>query len=167
MKIAILSDIHDNIWNLRLVLDLITNTDALIFCGDLCSPFVMGMLANGYKAPIHLVFGNNDGDQYRITQIASAFDHVHLYGEFAEIDIDGRTFAVTHYPELAGRLATGDVYDVVCYGHNHTFKVEREGSTLLVNPGCVMGYDPGAGTDVKASFIVYDSSAHKVEGYQL
>ena len=48
MKIGILSDIHDNIWNLRAALEGLGEADALICCGDLCSPFVVGLLGEGF-----------------------------------------------------------------------------------------------------------------------
>jgi hypothetical protein len=56
MKIGILSDIHDNLWNLRAALGGLGEADALICCGDLCSPFVVGLLAEGFPGrPIHVV----------------------------------------------------------------------------------------------------------------
>ena len=167
MNIAIISDIHDNIWNLRKVLQHVKDTEALICCGDLCSPFVVGILARGYAGPIHIVFGNNDGDLYRITEQAAKFDHVHLHGEFAELQLGGRKIAVTHFPEIARGLVYHFAYDVVCYGHNHSFKIGQSADALLLNPGCVMGYNPVSDEDVPASFILYDSEANLAEGYQL
>ena len=38
MKIAILSDVHDNIWKLETLLASL-EAQALIFCGDFCAPF--------------------------------------------------------------------------------------------------------------------------------
>jgi uncharacterized protein len=54
MKIAVLSDIHDNIWALeRLLEDL--QADVLIFCGDFCAPFTLAQIAEGFSGPIHVV----------------------------------------------------------------------------------------------------------------
>ncbi len=167
MKIAIISDIHDNIWNLRQLLPHLAEAEAMICCGDLCSPFIVGLLANGYGGPIHIVFGNNDGDLYRITGNASRFEHVHLHGEFAELELGGCKFAVTHYPEVARGLVYHFAYDVVCYGHNHSFKIAQNNDALLLNPGCVMGYDPISATEVPATFIIYDTDSRTAKGYQL
>jgi len=44
MKIAVLSDIHDNIWKLEEGLKSIENINdvqAMVFCGDLCAPFTL------------------------------------------------------------------------------------------------------------------------------
>jgi putative phosphoesterase len=138
MKIAILSDIHDNIWKLEILLDGL-EADVLIFCGDFCAPFTLAQIAEGFAGPVHAVFGNNDGDKLLLARVASGFAHVKLHGDFAELELAGRRVAVTHYPALGRALAQGSVYDLVCYGHSHERVVEQEGSTLRVNPGEVMG----------------------------
>ena len=51
--------------------------------GDLCSPFVIHHLGKGFKGTIHIVFGNNDGDLYRMTQNSQAYPHLSLHGEMA------------------------------------------------------------------------------------
>ncbi|NJO84854.1 MAG: metallophosphoesterase family protein, partial [Blastochloris sp.] len=68
MKLAILSDIHDQVWNLRAALAHISDAqvDTVLCCGDLCSPFVVGILASGFPGPIHAVSGNNEGDWRQI-----------------------------------------------------------------------------------------------------
>jgi putative phosphoesterase len=167
VRIAILSDIHDNVWNLATVLPSVQQADALVFCGDLCSPFVVSQLAEGFrKRPIHIVFGNNDGDTFLITRNSSAFEHVHLHGELFRGVLGGKRFAVTHYPSLANTIDPG-AFDVICYGHDHTYHVSRHGNTLKLNPGAVMGYLPSKRRTVPASFMIYDAAAHEVEGYRL
>ena len=89
----------------------------MICCGDLCSPFVVDLLVAGFpQKPIHVVFGNNDGDLFRITGKAKNNADLHLYGQFCETQFDGQRFAVNHYPELACPLSGAGLYDVVCYG---------------------------------------------------
>src|SRR5437588_11169651 len=80
MKIAILSDIHDNLWNLSSALNAVRDSDVLICCGDLCSPFVIDELAK-FGRDIHIVFGNNDADLYRITTKALKKPNCHLHGQ--------------------------------------------------------------------------------------
>jgi uncharacterized protein len=161
MRIAVLSDIHDNIWKLDEALKRLEGTHALICCGDLCSPFIVPQLAQGFKKPIHIVFGNNDGDLFRITQEAMKFDHVTLHGAFAELEFAAKRVAVNHYPEIARALAASGKYDVVCFGHNHEFEIAREGKTLLINPGEIMGRFG------RSTLVVYDSEKHEAEGLEL
>lgn len=62
-----------------------------------------------------------------------------LHGDFAELELDGRRVAVTHYPRIGKALTKGGVYDLVCHGHSHKRVVDPAGKTMRVNPGEVMG----------------------------
>jgi len=140
MRIAILSDTHDNIWKLDSAMPKLAESDVILHCGDLCSPFLIQRLAEGVKGkPVHVVWGNNDGDRQMLTVVAARAGNVSLHGELAEIDLDGLRVAMTHYPAIGRALAEGGRYDLVCYGHDHKAHEERVGRTLLLNPGEVMG----------------------------
>ena len=65
MKLAVCSDIHDNIWKLEKALPLMSDAGALIFCGDFCAPFTLAQLAEGFKGPIHVVFLHGTHDTGR------------------------------------------------------------------------------------------------------
>jgi putative phosphoesterase len=169
MRIAILSDIHDNVWKLAAALDGLRSCSALICCGDLCSPFVVHQLARGFEGPIHLVFGNNDGDLFRIASNATKYGHVNLHGELFVGEFDGKRFAVNHYDGIGREIAASGRFDVVCYGHNHIYEVRSFGKTLGINPGPVMGAAIDAGGSwrtVPSTYVVYDTgtgSAERVE----
>lgn len=167
MRIVILSDIHDNVWNLAATLHGCGDAAALICCGDLCSPFVLDQLADGFAGPIHIVFGNNDGDLFRITAKASRRGHVHLHGAFFAGELGGTRVAVNHYPDIARPIAASGLYDVVCCGHNHTYAIEQVGATLLLNPGTLLGFEPVSKRDVAATFIVYDTVTGAATGYKV
>jgi putative phosphoesterase len=168
MKVAILSDIHDQVWKLETALRFLTDqAETLIFCGDFCSPFVLAQIADDFDGTIHAVFGNNDGDTFRMTALMAKWKHVHLHGEAWFGEIDGDSFAVNHYPEIAQALARAGTYDVVCYGHNHAHKIESVGHTLLINPGCLMGYSPAKKEDVPATFVIYDTESGAVKSYEV
>ena len=158
MHIAIVSDIHDHRRHLGQALAQVSDADALICCGDLCSPFIVVQFGEGFAGPIHVVFGNNDGDLFRITQQASRFDQMTLHGEFAELTLGGKRIAVNHFPEIAAALAASDRYDLVCYGHDHRHVITTVGATLLVNPGEVYG-----GLTGSATYAVYDTATGRAE----
>jgi len=162
MRVAIISDIHDALQNLTAALAQLANANVLICCGDLCSPFVIDYLARGFTGPIHIVFGNNDGDLFRITQQANKSTNITLHGHIAELSVGSKRFAVNHYPEIARGLALSDRYDVVCFGHNHTYEATREGTTLLINPGEIFGGLSGC-----ATCATYDSELDQVTRHDL
>jgi len=139
MKIAICSDIHDNIWVLERALKGMQDAESLLFCGDFCAPFTLVQMAEGFPGPIHAVWGNNDGDKWLLTNQANRFDHVELHGELGEIEMGGIRIGINHYPEIAQGLVRSGNYDLVCYGHNHQVHDETIGATRLINPGELMG----------------------------
>ncbi|NBC28991.1 MAG: YfcE family phosphodiesterase [Spirochaetes bacterium] len=144
MTIAVLSDIHDNIWNLETALHIVQNRDAesILFLGDFCAPFTLAQLAEGFSGPIHIVFGNNDGDQFLLTSKGGEYPHVSIHGHLGQVTLGGRKLALNHYPDLSERLAESGAYDAVFSGHNHLKHLEQRGQggmTLWANPGEVMG----------------------------
>lgn len=140
-KIAILSDIHDHLHHLAPVLAQVRDegVEALLVCGDLCAPFVVAELAQGFAGPIHIVEGNNDGDGRLIRQVSGNFPQVTLHGIYAELTLAGAKFAMIHYPEPARRIAQSGEFNLVCYGHDHRAYEEKAPWGWLVNPGEVMG----------------------------
>lgn len=140
MKIAIMSDSHDNIWKIDQALALVEDVGALLHCGDLCSPFVINRLGEwAGDRKVYIVWGNNDGDKAMITANAENFPSIVLCGEYARLDLDGVKIFATHYPGIAEPVADSGDYDLVCYGHDHTRAVREIGDTVLLNPGEIMG----------------------------
>jgi predicted phosphodiesterase len=72
---------------------------------------------------------------------------------------------MNHFDYLARPIAKSGDYDLVCFGHNHEFEISRSASTLLINPGPIMGakFSSGKWEDTHATFVIYDTdtdSAH-------
>jgi uncharacterized protein len=160
MKIAVLSDIHDNIWNLDKVLIALKEekVDAVIYCGDFCAPFSFRRLADTGLA-IYAVFGNVDGAQKEITQLASKnYGNVILEKDLLEVELGGKRIAVCHNDKFAEGLAKTGKYDAVFYGHTHVFKSEKVDKTILSNPGEVH-----SGVSGKCTYGIYDTSVNWVD----
>jgi uncharacterized protein len=161
VRIAIIADIHDNVPTLRSALEKIAalgDVKELICLGDLCSPFVIAELGRGFPGPVHVVFGNNDGDRYRMAEVATRFTHLEIHGEYAELDLDGRKISVNHFDDIGRAIAAGQGFDVVCCGHSHKFRVEKNGKCITVNPGEIFGILTGQST-----FAIYDTRTGEVE----
>ena len=162
MRLGILSDIHDNLWNLGPAIEhLNSHADVLLCCGDLCSPFVMDELRK-FHASVHIVFGNNDADLFRITRKSDS--RVQVHGELLETEFDRRRIGMQHFDNVAKGLAASGMYDLVCYGHNHRISLSRAGSTVVVNPGPVMGaaFAAGGWEVVAATFAVCETASLEV-----
>ncbi len=168
MRLAVVSDIHDNLWNLAAAIEVAREADVLLCCGDLCSPFVIDELAR-HPGPVHIVFGNNDADLYRITAKVQKTANCHVHGELFQATFDGRRIAMNHFDYLAKPIAKSGEYDVVCFGHNHEFEIARQRTALLINPGPIMGakFSRGRWEDTKPTFVLYDTLADTVDAYEI
>ena len=162
MKIGILSDSHDNVWRLKDALAYLQTTQLVLHCGDLISPFMVHRLAKGLpNIPVHLVWGNNDGDRLMVSKMAQMYSGFTLHGEFMELEVDGLRIAMNHYPLIAQSLALSGQYDLVCYGHDHTAHQEHVGETILLNPGEMMGMN-GCST-----LAIFDTETRRVEPIEI
>jgi putative phosphoesterase len=159
MRLGIISDIHDHLHHLEPAIAFLNDTtELLICCGDLCSPFVIDQL-HKYRGPVHIVFGNNDADLFRITRKSN--ERVQVHGELLELNLDGFRVGVNHYDNIALGLARSGLYDLVCYGHNHRFRQERHGSAVALNPGAIMGaaFGPGGWEQIEPTFATFDTAS--------
>lgn len=159
MRIAIMSDSHDHIWNMRKAVDRIRGTDIqmIIHCGDFVAPFMLKEMERA-DVPVHGVFGNNDGDQHQLTQMAlTELNNITLHGVIGVVDADGFQIGFTHLPEIGEGLAHTGRYQLVCFGHTHEYDDKSLGSTRLLNPGEIMGKNGRAG------FSIVDTDTVTVE----
>ncbi|MDQ1330569.1 MAG: uncharacterized protein QG578_832 [Thermodesulfobacteriota bacterium] len=147
MLIAVMSDSHDNIPNLRKAISIICKERAgmIIHCGDFTAPFMLQELEVA-GIPVHGVFGNNDGDQYLLTKLSlTSLKNIVLHGLIGEVDAGGFPIAFTHQGMVGEGLASTAKYKMVCYGHSHLYLEKRIGETILLNPGEIMGKEGNPG----------------------
>jgi len=159
MKIAIISDSHDNVPNLEKALGIIKNQgiSLIIHCGDLCAPLMLSkVIVPNFEGKIHLVHGNV-GDPDLLEKIAQNFPQTTVHGQIGELEIENKKIAFTHSPEQGKKMAESKKYDFVFYGHTHKPWEETIGKTHLVNPGTL------AGMFYKATFAIYDTEGDKLE----
>ncbi|MDD5290391.1 MAG: YfcE family phosphodiesterase [Patescibacteria group bacterium] len=159
MKIAIISDIHDNLTNLEKFLDWAKNNqiDEIFVCGDLCAPATLvKVLAPGFAGKIRIVFGNVcDRDLEK--EKADELKNIVHYGDLAEFNIGDIKVAMIHFPAKAKELAESGKYDMVFYGHTHRPWIEQVEKTVLANPGTL------AGMFYEATFAAWDTNNNKLE----
>lgn len=152
MKIAVISDIHDNKKKLSLVLKSIKeNACEMIFAlGDYTS---LGSFKALNKSGLQLfaVFGNADKDFDRIETLARKSENITLRREMNRVQINDENFAITHYPEISEKLLKSGMYKAVFYGHTHKSAEKQEDETLVANPGAVKD----------GQFGIYDSQTNK------
>lgn len=160
MKIAIVSDTHDNLANVKKALGWIRkeNIKVLLHCGDVCTSSTLREIMKDFAGKVFVVFGNVDGDYYRKTKPSfKEFSNLKVFPELGEIEFRGKKIAFCHLPDFAKALSKTKNYDLVFYGHSHKPWEEKIGTCRLVNPGNL------ANLFYKATFAVYDTENDKLE----
>lgn len=159
MKIAIVSDTHDNWPNIEKFLVYIDSQDVdlLIHCGDVCAPSTLEIFLKKFTQPIHLCFGNVDGDTEGMIELSDKFTNLEVHGEKGNLEVGGKKIAFIHLPEEAKKLADQQTFDLVFHGHTHKPWEEKTGKTRVVNPGNL------ANMFYKPTFAIYDTKTDKLE----
>jgi putative phosphoesterase len=131
LHVAVVSDTHAPRFWKRMppaVAEQLDGVDVILHAGDVCIPSVLDELAA--FAPVHVVRGNNDGDD------------VAAWGapETLEIDLDGVRVAMIHDSgPKQGRprrmRARFPDADLVVFGHSHIPWDTEEDGQRLFNPG--------------------------------
>jgi putative phosphoesterase len=159
MKIAIISDSHDNIPNIEkfLAWEEKNPVELLIHCGDVAAPgMVKKIFGPRFKKPMHFIHGNV-ADRELMEKVCQEFDQITHHQDEGNIEIDGIKIAFNHYPNEAEDLARTGRYDFVFYGHDHKPWEKHIGNTTLINPGTL------AGMFNRATFAIFDTQLKKAE----
>lgn len=167
MKIAIISDSHDNIENINKVLDYLTRQkiSRLIHCGDLTSYKTLCYIDRRFAGNVWIVRGN--AETYDRAKVPEQFqnnaqkeDIIKIFGKVGEIEIGGVTIGFTHKPEDIKNILDKN-YDFVFYGHTHKPWIEikkyKDKKIIIANPGNIMGQPYGA------TFAILDTKNKKLE----
>lgn len=149
MRIGLISDTHGNVDRTRQAAERFraAGVATILHAGDVGSDAVLDEL-RALGVPIHVVAGNCD------------------YGlplpRFAEVDLEGKRFALAHgHDEAMLRHAMREGgYDYVVTGHTHEPRDERIGATRVINPGAVHRAAP-------PSIAMLDTAADSLEYYSL
>ena len=178
MKIAIISDVHDNLVNLNKCLawgdkEKIKN---LICCGDITNSETLETLSSKFKNKIYLVRGNLEiYDEEEVCPMkllrtdrvgfhgVNQYKNIKYLGRFGRFELDNKIIGVCHEPAFINKVLEAGECDIIFYGHTHRPWIERslapyrELSSLIVNPGTL------GGVFQKATFAVYDTDKKEPE----
>jgi len=158
MRVGILSDSHDNMHAIRKAVDYCNSQklDAVLHAGDLVAPFTARDLLK-LQMPLHIVFGNNDGERLGLKAAFGGHIHVAPY----TLSLDGKKIVLMHEPDNLEAVAVSGLFDLVVYGHTHEVDIRRE-KTLVVNPGELGGWLTG-----KSTLVVWNTATGETELIEL
>lgn len=150
MKIAIISDIHDNLANLEKCLHfcLKEEVEVLLCCGDVTNFDTLSFMAENFKGTIYLVqgnmeiFENNDPLKY---------DNIEFQGRIGRITLAKKNIGLCHEPFLKPNVLKLGSCDYIFYGHTHKPWIEDVDGYKFINPGTL------GGVFQRATFALWDT----------
>jgi len=156
MKIAIISDIHDNLENLKTCLDYCAQNkiDELICCGDLTNDHTLKFLATNFSNKIYIIKGNCDfcePEDYRL------YNNINFLGRYNILIIDNQLIGLCHEPEYIDSLLAQEKCQHIFYGHTHKPWEETRQTCHCLNPGNI------SNTYYRPTFAVWDTSTNNFE----
>jgi len=151
MRIAILSDSHDNMEALSRALERVraSGAEAVLHLGDIISPFTARLLPS-LGLPVHAVFGNNDGERTGLGALLDIADPPR------SLQLGGRRFVLHHDPSFD--RGSPPPCDYCLYGHTHAREDRRAGTVRIINPGEAGGWLTGT-----CSFAVLDTGTDRLD----
>lgn len=156
MKVGIISDTHDCQENIKKAVGIFKEKKVayIVHLGDFVNPHSVELFQG---TNLQAVFGNNDGDRFRLTKTFESLG-AKLHGDFAAIEEDGLKIALYHGTEkaLTESLIRSGSYNVVLYGHTHKKDHRKVGGTLVINPGTAHGFGE------QATVAIFDTTTQDV-----
>jgi hypothetical protein len=153
MKIAIVSDTHNNWANFKKAIDWIKKEkiQMILHCGDIASQETIDDAKKEFGGEMRFVKGNADhGLDYLPEKMELELENPSASSGRVKIGF-------CHFPDIAKKMAQSGKFDSVFYGHTHRPWDEKIGECHMINPGEL------AGQFYKASFAIYDIATGKLE----
>lgn len=139
MLIAIISDIHNNLPNLKNCLNwcLNNNVEKIICCGDIDNKNTISNLTDYFKGDIFIVRGNSDN--YSEIDLIK-FSNLKYFEEWGLISLDDLRIGFCHEPHKIKKIiASQEKINFIFYGHTHKPWLENKENIIIANPGNIGG----------------------------
>ncbi|MEN8152630.1 MAG: YfcE family phosphodiesterase [Acidobacteriota bacterium] len=161
LKIAIISDSHDNTKSLKTAVKIANEHKCSYFfhLGDIVSPYSAKFLGK-FNGVVKGVFGNCDGDRVELTRVFNNFGG-EINNPPYKFSIDGKSFVLMHEPYLLEEIIKSSEFDYVFYGHLHKVDKRKIGKTNVLNPGESSGFKK------ISNFFIMDLFTNNFEKFEI
>jgi putative phosphoesterase len=167
MKIAILSDTHDNTPAIVWIIEYLNaHKIAIAFhAGDMINPGILFRFRDHYEGHLHFVFGNNDGEHALAERRSNMANNLTCHLQEMRLDLEGKRIFMNHYSSISETVAKSGEFDLSIGGHDHQYRVIKHANCLFINPGNTVTKDKWLPqeADKESSFVLLDlgSMAHE------
>lgn len=171
MKIAIISDTHDNTPAVVWIIEYLNQhgIKLALHAGDLINPGILYRFQEHYLGHLHYIFGNNEGELLLAERRSATADNITCHNTMFRSEIAGRQIFMHHFSEVSELVAQSGQVDLAIGGHDHRFRVVEYGQTVFVNPDNTVTKDKWLPqeADKESSFVVFDLKTMQAERIML
>ena len=136
MLIGVVSDTHNNIKNIKKIIDLFNEAqvELVIHTGDISKAETLKVFSS-LNCPLRGVFGNNDRIEEGLEEVCR--ENKFLFQEPPlSLTLENKKIVVFHEPDLIkDYIKEHQDIDLILHGHTHRYKEETIDKTVHFNPG--------------------------------
>ena len=145
MKIGVVSDTHNNLKNIKIIINLFNDLEVpiVIHTGDISNANTLEKFSR-LNSELIGVYGNNDRNEPRLKEVAQR-NNFKFQEPPRRLSLLDREIVIFHEPDNIDRfLSENKSINVVLYGHTHRYENNTKNGILYFNPGESAGMQKGS-----------------------
>tara|TARA_B100001142_G_scaffold298080_1_gene320981 strand:+ start:1122 stop:1613 length:492 start_codon:yes stop_codon:yes gene_type:complete len=145
MKIGVVSDTHNNLKNIEIIINLFNDikVPVVIHTGDISNANTLERFSK-LNAELIGVYGNNDRSESGLKEVAQK-NNFHFQEPPRKLSLLDREIVIFHEPDNIDQfLSENKSINVVLYGHTHRYENNIKNRVLYFNPGESAGMQKGS-----------------------
>ena len=145
MKIGVVSDTHNNLKNIEIIINLFNEIKVpiVIHTGDITNANTLEQFSK-LNSKLIGVYGNNDRNELGLEEVAQK-NKFQFQDPPKKISLLDKEIVIFHEPDKIDQfLSENKLIDVVLYGHTHRYENNTRNGVLFFNPGESAGMQKGS-----------------------
>lgn len=145
MKIGVVSDTHNNLKNIEIIINLFNdeNVPIVIHTGDISNANTLEKFSK-LNSKLIGVYGNNDRNESGLKEVAER-NNFQFEEPPRRLSLLDREIVIFHEPDNIDQfLSENKLINVVLYGHTHRYENKTKNGVLYFNPGESAGMQKGS-----------------------
>jgi len=145
MKIGVVSDTHNNLKNIEIIINLFNEIKVpiVIHTGDISNANTLEQFSK-LNSKLIGVYGNNDRNELGLEEVAQK-NKFQFQDPPRKLSLLDKEIVIFHEPDKIDQfLSENKLIDVVLYGHTHRYENNTRNGVLFFNPGESAGMQKGS-----------------------
>ena len=145
MKIGVVSDTHNNLKNIKVIIDIFNDerVPIVIHTGDISNASALEQFSK-LNSKLIGVYGNNDRNELGLKEVAQK-NKFQFQDPPRKLSLLDKEIVIFHEPDKIDQfLSENKLIDVVLYGHTHRYENNTKNGVLFFNPGESAGMQKGS-----------------------